>query len=66
MENHILYRNNLKLLDGIETKSSKYLVIPKGYVFVLGDNKNHSTDSRYFGPISTKEVKGKLLFSIKI
>lgn len=34
--------------------------IPEGQIFVCGDNRNNSRDSRYFGPISTSDVVGKL------
>jgi len=33
--------------------------IPAGYYVVLGDNRNYSSDSREFGPISKKAVVGK-------
>ena len=33
--------------------------IPKGDVWVMGDNRTNSSDSRYFGPIDKDTVFGK-------
>jgi signal peptidase I len=30
-------------------------------VFVLGDNREHSMDSRDFGPVTTEEIEGKVI-----
>ncbi len=41
--------------------SSRYVPltrIKKGYIYVLGDNRNQSEDSRYFGPIAIDSVIG--------
>lgn len=34
--------------------------VREGYVFVLGDNRNHSEDSRDHGPVPLEQIMGKV------
>ena len=34
-------------------------VIPAGHYFVMGDNRNHSSDSRVFGPIAVNQIESR-------
>lgn len=38
------------------------IVIQPGYIFVMGDNRNNSRDSRHLGPIPVEDVMGNAVF----
>jgi len=50
----------------VTTKSDVFnnFVVPKGYIFVLGDNRGGSTDSRELGCIPLEKLEGIAVFRI--
>ena len=40
------------------------LSVPEGTIFVMGDNRTNSEDSREFGPVKLSLVRGKAVFRV--
>lgn len=47
-----------------ETTGDVDIIVPDNRVYVCGDNRSNSLDSRSFGPISSDDIVGKLLFRV--
>ncbi|PVU86489.1 hypothetical protein BB559_004277 [Furculomyces boomerangus] len=44
--------------------NTRYVKIPKGHVWLQGDNTSNSVDSRIYGPVPIGLLKGKVLFKV--
>ncbi len=36
--------------------------VPEGHIYVVGDNREHSEDSRKFGPVPVDRILGKVVW----
>ncbi len=48
--------------DGGFLTEGQEVTVPADYIFVMGDNRPRSSDSRSFGPVSEKHVVGRVFF----
>lgn len=65
-----VYINNELLLEkylpeGVKTEATgvfNNFIVPKGYIFLMGDNRSGSMDCRNFGCIPVEKIESKVVF----
>lgn len=56
---HAHYEPNARLLPGSVRDNFGPITVPPDHVFVMGDNRDHSHDSRFWGTVPIDDILGK-------
>ena len=71
-ENGLVVNGALQQESSIYEKTQRYeegidfpVTLQEGEVFLLGDGREHSTDSRIYGPADSRDIKGKVIITIR-
>ena len=50
---------------GVFAPSTEHIVVPKGHVWVVGDNVAYSSDSRMYGPVPMGLIRGRIIARVR-
>lgn len=66
IENNVKICKRITHLENevIKFKNGNEIIVPKNHVWVEGDNKDNSMDSRKFGPVSKHLIVGRIRYQI--
>ena len=71
MKNNSVFVNGVELeeeylSDEVVTESQVFtnFIVPEGYIFAMGDNREGSTDCRVFGCIPIEQIEGRVAYRI--
>ena len=54
-----LAANNPQSDSKLSTEGPGIIIVPEGHLYMMGDNRNNSRDSRFWGPLPVENVIGK-------
>lgn len=63
-EDYVLYREGVPMNGCYWADFTEEQTVPEGKVFVMGDNRNGSSDSRYFGYIDESAIFGHAIIRL--
>jgi len=60
-----VYRNGQRLEESYIKEEMNHgfspITVPNGYIYVMGDNRNRSSDSRQIGPVPLENIQGRVI-----
>jgi signal peptidase I len=51
---------------GLKVSSSEHVIVPKGHIWLMGDNASLSRDSRDYGPVPLSLIRGTIWARVRL